>query len=1081
MRRTAAFFIAVVLLAECILLSAGDGTVVAADASEGRSYNTETKDKAEIQAYGTQTARKLYTENIALASKGTKASANIVNENANMVKEGYTVEALNDGKDSAWSPSYMPSLNSKAEDDIVVQLDFPGWYTMNNLALMPRIEGSGEDRCIVGFPEDFTVSVHSEDGWRTVLTAKGYTAVGVGKQSFDFNEIKGDALRLHVTRIPRATNVGTEAYVMYLTEMYVYGMAAVYSNVIAKGDATASADSTSTWAATNSYTADKLVDNRMNYGGKGYFSGEYTTENQTVTIDVDLKDFYKVREIRLYPYWTDWDMETPYCFPVDFTFYVKTVDGWTPAKQVTGYTNADKGVNSFALDAEYECDRVRMVVTRLPVKPGGKTYVMSLSEIQVIGCESALPYIEAEEDLVNVSCGAHCVAGASQGAEADASAVNDESTDTLYTGNSYTTGGVPEGEYILTTLDRPARINEITIGTNKKDGAVYGFPTDFRLRVYNAGTWTDVVERRSIATSLDQLTFTFEALDAERVELLATGLSETEEQGIYALQITELSVFGRPTATKLTADLNLDYRLDEADLQYMRKVLLKEEYLVLKGADVNSDSQTDIRDLAALLKQREEEQQTQESISGVTYYVDSAAVSDGTGLTPEQPLCTLEQVNALSLQPGDRVLLKRGSKFHGSLIVNASGTKDQPILIGAYGEGALPVIHGDGTSKAAVYGENVSYITVKDLEVTNAGDTAKQHRGIYFIAKSRSISGITIEGCYVHNVDSLVEKVTVELPGLGDHHWTGGILVRARSEEFCDDAANLRKVTVNDVLIQNNRVEACAQTGIMAGGSTVSGRYPSLGICIRGNYVGGCYGDGIIVMGSHGAVLEGNVSDGSASSAPVDHNCAGIWVAESSGTLFQYNESRNMKENNDGQGFDVDNGCTGTLLQYNYSHDNYGGALLLMQKANGSVTIRYNISQNDGRYAINVAVHTDKAPYVTINAHHNIVYTDASTKMIAFLGNYKKFAASNVGSMSCNIFYGTGQAILSDRAIDSYLDFDGNIYYQMTPSAKDRAAKTADPQFADPGGAGDGILSLSAYVFESASPYADSGFKVPVK
>ena len=151
------------------------------------------------------------------------------------------------------------------------------------------------------------------------------------------------------------------------------------------------------------------------------------------------------------------------------------------------------------------------------------------------------------------------------------------------------------------TLDRPARISEITIGTNKKDGVVYGFPTDFRLRVYHDGTWTDVVERTGFTTSLDQLTFTFEALNAERVELLATGLSETVEQGSYALQITELSVFGKPTATKLTADLNLDYQLDEADLQHMRKVLQKEEYLVLKGADVNSDSQTDIRDLVALL------------------------------------------------------------------------------------------------------------------------------------------------------------------------------------------------------------------------------------------------------------------------------------------------------------------------------------------------------------------------------------------------------------------------------------------------------------------------------------------------
>ncbi len=54
-----------------------------------------------------------------------------------------------------------------------------------------------------------------------------------------------------------------------------------------------------------------------------------------------------------------------------------------------------------------------------------------------------------------------------------------------------------------------------------------------------------------------------------------------------------------------------------------------------------------------------------------------------------------------------------------------------------------------------------------------------------------------------------------------------------------------------------------------------------------------------------------------------------------------------------GAGFDFDGGCTNSTLQYNYSHDNYGAGYLLAQFDNAplmkNITIRYNISENDGR------------------------------------------------------------------------------------------------------------------------------------
>ena len=71
-------------------------------------------------------------------------------------------------------------------------------------------------------------------------------------------------------------------------------------------------------------------------------------------------------------------------------------------------------------------------------------------------------------------------------------------------------------------------ISEIVINTNKQNDKVYGFPTDFKLRVYSDGEWKNVIERTDFCTTLEEISFTFEAEEAERVELFATGLSENE-------------------------------------------------------------------------------------------------------------------------------------------------------------------------------------------------------------------------------------------------------------------------------------------------------------------------------------------------------------------------------------------------------------------------------------------------------------------------------------------------------------------------------------------------------------------------
>jgi parallel beta-helix repeat protein len=60
------------------------------------------------------------------------------------------------------------------------------------------------------------------------------------------------------------------------------------------------------------------------------------------------------------------------------------------------------------------------------------------------------------------------------------------------------------------------------------------------------------------------------------------------------------------------------------------------------------------------------------------------------------PWKTINKLNAfyINLYPGDSVLFMRGDKFFGSIILDKSGSPLAPILIGAYGSGAKPVISG---------------------------------------------------------------------------------------------------------------------------------------------------------------------------------------------------------------------------------------------------------------------------------------------------------------------------------------------------------------------------------------------------
>jgi hypothetical protein len=84
-----------------------------------------------------------------------------------------------------------------------------------------------------------------------------------------------------------------------------------------------------------------------------------------------------------------------------------------------------------------------------------------------------------------------------------------------------------------------------------------------------------------------------------------------------------------------------------------------------------------------------------------TYYISSTSGNDNNdGQSPEKAWKNLSKIflKATSkdpFQPGESILLKRGDQWDGQIRLQASGTAQRPITIGAYGQGPKPLLLGD--------------------------------------------------------------------------------------------------------------------------------------------------------------------------------------------------------------------------------------------------------------------------------------------------------------------------------------------------------------------------------------------------
>ena len=341
--------------------------------------------------------------------------------------------------------------------------------------------------------------------------------------------------------------------------------------------------------------------------------------------------------------------------------------------------------------------------------------------------------------------------------------------------------------------------------------------------------------------------------------------------------------------------------------------------------------------------------------NGTTYYVDSQGGNDSNDGTSEgKAFRTLDKVNALNLEPGDTVLLKKGSVFEDQALKftkEDSGTAEAPVRISVYGEGNRPQIntngHGQwdlnygtpldnqnhkwkGKVSSSILIEDTEYLEIDGLELTNDrksstdAETGKEYNdayamdrtGVAGVAKDNgTVDHIVLNDLYIHDVTGNVYN---------KHMTNGGIyfIVEKPTNEGKTGIARY-----NDVQIRNCSLNKVNRWGIAVGYTYQWGqfqtaelpdatmaKYGSSNVVIENNYLNHVGGDAITTMYLDRPMVQYNVSENAAeqinttdyskNQPSLDANgnvngtqgvgagrvAAGIWPWKCKNAIFQYNE-----------------------------------------------------------------------------------------------------------------------------------------------------------------------------------------------
>lgn len=326
------------------------------------------------------------------------------------------------------------------------------------------------------------------------------------------------------------------------------------------------------------------------------------------------------------------------------------------------------------------------------------------------------------------------------------------------------------------------------------------------------------------------------------------------------------------------------------------------------------------------------------------YYVSPDGDDDHDGRSPDRPWRSLQRAGTTAFEPGDRLLLRGGARFRGSLKLDEedAGSADKPVVVGTYGGGRARIVAAN-TPGISVH--NTAGVEIRDVTITGGKGAYTAQGGVHVYSdrtddkelRHVSVSGAEVSGFRV------------------------GIAIGSASL-----STGFREVRIKDSVLRANK-----DIGLLTYGPAAHEEGP-LGYAHEDVVVSGVEayrnagdphahdrhtGNGIVLGSVRGGRIEGSSAhdNGSRASSRAPEGPVGIWGYDSTRLLVQHNRSyRNHTGSRvDGAGFGLDSNVSYSTVQYNLAFRNDGpGFHAYTSKGNDAHTnnlFRFNISSDDGR------------------------------------------------------------------------------------------------------------------------------------
>ena len=435
-----------------------------------------------------------------------------------------------------------------------------------------------------------------------------------------------------------------------------------------------------------------------------------------------------------------------------------------------------------------------------------------------------------------------------------------------------------------------------------------------------------------------------------------------------------------------------------------------------------------------------------QAFAAVTYYLDSVGGNDSNnGTSPQTAWKTIGHVNVSwsTFQPGDDLLLKRGCTFtDATLNIRQGGTPSDPTVIGAYGQGARPII--DCAPRSLRGGvlcitAGLGYIDIQDLDIRNV---------LY-----SNESGIAVGADRISNIT--ISRMNVDNSG------NNGIVL----------------FKVNTYVIEDSTVSNCVNGGIGIIGTST---YPITNGIIRKNVVHDiALNDGITL---HIGMTEADkVGPNHQVSDNVCYNCReqGLDITSGSHLSFLRNETYNNRDS----GILVGN-CSDVVIEGHNSHSD--GVIGIIVGAVQNLRIQNSIIYNASSYQLTIGNCTNIQVYHNTIVHGpnstgSLINIEGRASGISFKNNivasiqfsqpnrYVRYLggityASTKSDFSNNIWWRPDGGMANDNRV--FYDAAVGLcdFYAWAAATNESGSYFADPRFTQPASADFSIGPTSAAI-----------------